>query len=196
MVTFANIINVVYNLTFPLAPILSAARESLSQSMTSSSPPPPPPPPVIVTVRPTSLALLPVHPTTLDCSLTDISSSLLAVCPVTSPSVHHLLWCPELGALPGRCPGVQGRGSHGPSGWSQTLSYGGPSRDGEHLSLVSLTVKLKVHVSHATLELQSNLSTSFQMTVSDSPVVLDVPTEKINLRSHATRSSLSTWQTI
>lgn len=35
--------------------------------------------------------------------------------------------------------------------------------------------------------------TSFQMTVSDSPVVLEVPTEKINLRSHATRSSLSTW---
>lgn len=34
--------------------------------------------------------------------------------------------------------------------------------------------------------------TSFQMTVSDSPVVLEVPTEKINLRSHATRSSLST----
>lgn len=35
--------------------------------------------------------------------------------------------------------------------------------------------------------------TSFQMTVSDSPVVLEVPTEKINLRSHATSSSLSTW---
>lgn len=34
--------------------------------------------------------------------------------------------------------------------------------------------------------------TSFQMTVSDSPVVLEVPTEKINLRSHATSSSLST----
>lgn len=36
--------------------------------------------------------------------------------------------------------------------------------------------------------------TSFQMTVSDSPVVLEVPTEKINLRSHATRSSLRTWR--
>lgn len=36
--------------------------------------------------------------------------------------------------------------------------------------------------------------TSFQMTVSLSPVVLDVPTEKMSLRSHATRSSLRTWK--
>ena len=32
------------------------------------------------------------------------------------------------------------------------------------------------------------------MTVSDSPVVLEVPTEKISLRSHATSRSLSTWR--
>ena len=35
---------------------------------------------------------------------------------------------------------------------------------------------------------------SFQMSVSDSPVVLDVPTEKTSLRSQATRSSRSTWK--
>lgn len=38
--------------------------------------------------------------------------------------------------------------------------------------------------------------TSFQMTVSDSPVVLEVPMENINLRSHATKSSLRTCRQV
>lgn len=58
----------------------------------------------------------------------NIGYLLLLSCPFTFPSVHRPLRCPELGALPGHCRGVRGRGSRGPSGWSQTRSYGGPGR--------------------------------------------------------------------
>lgn len=135
---------------------------SAGRERLSQSKRPPPPASVIFMVRPTSLLLLLFLSSTL--TITVSHRRLLFLC-CPGCSSFHLSVSPSSSVMP------WARSS------SRTLSRCPGSGKPWPVRLEPNSVLWW---------------TSFQMTVSDSPVVLEVPTEKINLRSHATRSSLST----